>query len=102
MAIVDAVWDFSYISSQSSKKCGMRYPHFSWCEVGLLSYLPNSGKQFDDSRCTVELLHIDVNNLYGHALTMLLPYKSFEWLANEELTEIDWLHVDTEGELGYT
>jgi hypothetical protein len=36
-------------------------------------YLPN----YDPSKPSTYLLYIDATNLYGKAMTMLLPYKNF-------------------------
>ena len=49
-----------------------------------------------------EILYVDENNLYGAALSMRLPQWGFTWMTQEELNSIDWVHVDTEGDEGYT
>ena len=33
---------------------------------------------------------------------MRLPQWGFTWMTQEELNSIDWVHVDTEGDEGYT
>jgi hypothetical protein len=35
---------------------------------------------YDSSMPRVELLYIDANNLYGHALSMSLPQSNFQWM----------------------
>ena len=40
----------------------------------------------------------DANNLYGEAMCAKLPCRDFEWVESEPLRNIDWLHVDTEGD----
>jgi len=41
----------------------------------------------------------DANNLYGNALMQLLPTSNFEWV--EEFDTIDWLTIETDGDVGY-
>ena len=57
---------------------------------------------YDPSSPKVVILYVDENNLYGAALSMLLPVDSFEWMTEEEMEAIDWEHIDTEGDIGYT
>jgi len=38
----------------------------------------------DPAKPTKHIRYYDVNNLYGYAMTMALPYKSFEWMSGEE------------------
>ena len=35
-------------------------------------------------------MHWDVNNLYGWAMTQYLLYNDFEWMSEEEISEIDF------------
>ena len=49
-----------------------------------------------------ELLYVDANNLYGHALSMKLPQSDFQWMTSDEMQNINWNTIDTESEWGYT
>jgi hypothetical protein len=40
------------------------------------------------------------NNLYGQAQSELLPTDQYRWMTKEEIAQIDWKNVDTEGETG--
>jgi hypothetical protein len=53
----------------------------------------------DDS---TDILYVDANNLYGSALSMMLPQRDFHWMTAAELEGIDWLSIPTEDEIGYT
>ena len=61
-------------------------------------------EDFDPSLPHTELLYIDANNLYGHALSMPLPQRDFEWV--EEETERHHLiqqlpSMDVRGSIGF-
>ena len=61
-------------------------------------------EDFDPSLPHTELLYIDANNLYGHALSMPLPQRDFEWV--EEETERHHLiqqlpSIDVRGSIGF-
>ena len=44
---------------------------------------PDDNEEYDASKAWVELLYIDANNLYGHALSMHLPQRDFLWVEDE-------------------
>ena len=54
----------------------------------------------------VELFYIDINNLYGWALSQKLPYGDFKWITDEEelnnLIQKCKLGVSFNGDVGYT
>ena len=50
---------------------------------------------------TSDVIYVDMNNLYGHAMSALLPYSSYEWINVSDLEKIDWYNVNTEGEIGF-
>ena len=61
-------------------------------------------QDYDTSSTHVELLYIDANNLYGHALSMSLPQRDFEWV--ESVEERDRLirelpNMNKDGPTGY-
>ena len=49
------------------------------------------------------IMQIDVNALYSHAMSQLLPVSDYAWMSREELDAIDWTDpdLDTEGTTGY-
>ena len=52
---------------------------------------------------TKHLAYIDVNNLYGHSLSMPLPHSEFCWVEDlSDFTPQFILSLDEEGEWGYT
>ena len=56
---------------------------------------------YDVSEKDTYLCHLDVNNLYGKALSERLPITNFSWVAENVLNEIDWKNIDTETDVGY-
>jgi hypothetical protein len=57
--------------------------------------------EYDKTKPTTYLTYLDFNNLYGWAMTQLLPKDNFEWLNENEFYEIDWKNIDTEQDIGY-
>ena len=51
---------------------------------------------------TTDILYVDANNLYGSALSMMLPQRDFQWVSPDDLAAVDWLSIPVEGEVGYT
>ena len=56
---------------------------------------------YDVSEKDTYLCHLDVNNLYGKALSEKLPITNFSWVGENVLNEIDWKNIDTETDVGY-
>ena len=49
------------------------------------------GKQFDESKPSTYITYLDANNLYGWAMSRLLPTHGFRWMNENEL--IDWKSI---------
>ena len=86
---------------ESGIRGGMTFvnKHHSWSNH---QSVPENFDGDDDEELSMELAYIDVNNLYGHALCQKLPQDLFVWMTQDELASIDWLTIDTDGDLGYT
>lgn len=52
--------------------------------------------EYDSTKPSNYLLYVDVNNLYGYAMNLPLPYSDFEW-ADEKLNVLD---LENESEIG--
>uniref|UniRef100_A0A6P7H123 Uncharacterized protein LOC114343128 n=1 Tax=Diabrotica virgifera virgifera TaxID=50390 RepID=A0A6P7H123_DIAVI len=56
-------------------------------------YMPS----YDSSKPSKYVVYLDVNNLYGWAMSQCLPYAKFEWVD----TNIDVLSIPDDGDTGY-
>ena len=45
-------------------------------------YCPN----YDDKKPENYIIYLDMNNLYGHAMSQYLPYGRFKWIKNTNET----------------
>lgn len=57
------------------------------------------GKSFNPQEEESYLMYFDVNNLYGAAMSLYLPYSSFEWVSNFE--QLNVCNVSNESSVGY-
>ena len=60
-------------------------------------YLPT----FDASKESNFIVFLDCVNLYGFALSRLLPISGFKWIDVEMLNRIDWKNIDEYSSEGY-
>ena len=61
-------------------------------------YLPET---YDASKPSNYLLYLDMNNLYGTAMTQPLPEKDFTFLAADEMKKFDYNSVPDDSPIGY-
>ena len=73
------------------------YLHCNAPDIDPFSYNPNLPRH--------EMLYVDANNLYGHALSAKLPYAEFSWLTEEDISLLSQpnflLDLDVDGDIGY-
>ena len=62
---------------------------------------PRLPDTYDASKPQVDLLYVDANNLYGHALSQKLPQHGFRWLSSDEISALDIVNADFTGDTGY-
>ena len=58
-------------------------------------------KGYDENKASTFIMYWDVNNLYGWAMTQYLPYDDFEWMTEEEISEINFNLVSGYSNGGY-
>ena len=47
------------------------------------------------------ILYYDCVNLYGYIMQQALPISDFEWLTDKELSDIDIMGLDDDGDTGF-
>ena len=64
------------------------------------------GVSYTNERCTeasknVDILYLDMNNLYGYAMSQYLPYANFKWIKNIDKTEQKFMKIKKDSWTGY-
>ena len=54
---------------------------------------------YDPKKPTTFIIYLDMNNLYGWAMSKYLPYGEFEWLENINEFDINW--INEKSDTGY-
>ena len=67
-----------------------KYMFFEQGMRGGVSYI---NKRYSEASKNKHILYLDMNNLYGHAMSQYLPYANFKWVKNineieQKLTKI--------------
>ena len=47
------------------------------------------------------ILYLDINNLYGHAMSQYLPYANFKWVKNIDKIEQKLMQIKKDSSTGY-
>ena len=45
-------------------------------------------------------MYLEVNNLYGWAMSHPLPTSNFKWLTNEEMKDLDMMMIPDDSSMG--
>lgn len=56
---------------------------------------------YDPSQPTKFILYLDATNLYGYAMSQVLPEKDFVWLTNQEIENLNIMNISNTSEKGY-
>ena len=58
-------------------------------------------KEYDSQKPNSYLMYLDANNLYGWAMSQILPTHGFRWLNDEEIEKLDIENLRDDDEDGY-
>ena len=58
-------------------------------------------KCYDSSKESKHIAYIDVNNLYGWAVSQYLPYSGFKWLNQKQINDFFLNSVSENSSIGY-
>ena len=59
--------------------------------------LPKDGKINDETKI---IMYLDVNNLFGYAMSQPLPYGEFDWLTKKEINEFSLDSISENSPIG--
>ena len=58
-------------------------------------------QEFDSMKPITHLIYLDANNLYGWAISQMLPTYNFRWLSVDEIANLMIMKLDENSEDGY-
>ena len=65
---------------------------------GGVSYI---NKRYSEASKNKHILYLQVNNLYGHAMSQYLPYADFKWVKNIDKIKQKLMNIKSNSSTGY-
>ena len=75
-----------------------KYMFFEQGMRGGVSYI---NKRYSEASKNKHILHFDINNLYGHAMSQYLPYANFKWVKNIDKIKQRLMGIQKDSSTGY-
>ena len=75
-----------------------KYMFFEQGKKGGVSYID---KRYSEAYKNKHILYLDMNNLYGHAMSQYLPCANFKWVKNIDKTEQKLMNIKSISSTGY-
>ena len=75
-----------------------KYMFFEQGMRGGVSYI---NKRYIEASKNVNILYLDMNNLYGHAMSQYLPYANFKWVKNIDKIKQKLMNIKSNSSTGY-
>ena len=75
-----------------------KYMFFEQGMRGGVSYI---NKRYSEASKNKHILYLDMNNLYGHAMSQYLPYANFKWVKDINKIEQKLMNIKSNSSTGY-
>ena len=75
-----------------------KYMFFEQGMRGGVSYI---NKRYSEASKNKHILYLDMNNLYGHAMSQYLPYANFKWVKNIDKIKQKLMNIKSNSSTGY-
>ena len=59
------------------------------------------GQDYDKEKPKKYIIYLDMNNLYGHAVSQYLPYAGFKWVKNIDKIKQKLMNIKSNSSTGY-
>jgi hypothetical protein len=86
-----------YLFFVKSKRGGTTFMNEQYA-IANNKYIPNH----DPEKPSTYLLYLDANNLYGHAMSKILPTGNFKWVHSKHLATLHKSEMKSDSLTGYT
>ena len=70
-------------------------------EQGMRGGVSYINKRYREASENVNILYLDMNNLYGCAVSQYLPYANFKWVNNVNEIEQKLMRIKSNSSTGY-
>ena len=70
-------------------------------EKGIRGGISYINKRYSEAYEIVNILYLDMNNLYGHAMSQYLPISNFKWVKNIDEIEQKLMSIKSNSSTGY-
>ena len=64
-------------------------------------YINYINKRYSEASKNKHILYIDMNNLYGYAMSQYLPYADFKWVKNIDKIKQKLMNIKSSSSTGY-
>ena len=75
-----------------------KYMFFEQGMRGGVSYI---NKRYSEASKNKHILYLDMNNLYGHAMSQYLPYANFKWVKDINKIKEKLMNIKSNSSTGY-
>ena len=74
---------------------------YMFFEQGMRGGVSHINKRYSEASKNKHILYLDMNNLYGHAMSQYLPYSNFKWVKNIDKIKQKLMNIKSNSSTGY-